>query len=157
MWKRFITPYMVVSSQVRILSWLRWATRWLRVKRMNNVPVMTNGIVWDNNTVRFTKRALIRKESPQLNLLRLCKAKSKQSSGGIGRRWDLKILEVRWITRILWRFGSFLDYSGYLIPGSTVTTIGEFGISHEWGCKIRETYNGGVPKTQKRDIWVIIS
>jgi len=44
-----------------------------------------------------------------------------------------------------------------LIPGSTVTTIGEFGISHEWGGKIRETYNGGVPKTQKRDIWVIIS
>jgi hypothetical protein len=73
-----------LGRQVRILSWLRWATRWLRVKRMNNVPVITNGIVWNNNNVRFTKRALIRKEiyrrigceSPQLNLLRLCKAKS---------------------------------------------------------------------------------
>lgn len=40
-----------------------------------------------------------------------------------------------------------LATSGYLIPGSTVTTIGEFGMSHEWGCKIRGTYNGGVPKT----------
>jgi len=36
-----------------------------------------------------------------------------------------------------------------LIPGSRVTTIGEFGISHEWGRKRRETYNGGVPKTNE--------
>jgi hypothetical protein len=70
--------------EVRILSWLRWSTRWLRVKKMNNVPVITNGIVWNRNNVRVTKRDLIRKEayrrigceSPQLNLLRLWKVKS---------------------------------------------------------------------------------
>jgi len=36
-----------------------------------------------------------------------------------------------------------------LIPGSRVTTIGEFGMSREWGRKRRETYNGGVPKTNE--------
>ena len=30
---------------VRFPQCPRWATRWLRVKKMNNVPVMTNGIV----------------------------------------------------------------------------------------------------------------
>lgn len=64
---------------VRFPQCPRWATRWLRVKKMNNVPVMTNGIVWNSNNVRVTKRDLIRKEtyrhigceSPRLNLLRL--------------------------------------------------------------------------------------
>ena len=46
-------------------------------------------------------------------------------------------------------FDSRMDRIGYLIPGSKVTTIGEFGISHEWGRKRRETYNGGVPKTNE--------
>jgi len=41
------------------------------------------------------------------------------------------------------------DYTGYLIPGSRVTTIGEFGMSREWGRKLRVTYNGGVPKTKE--------
>jgi len=36
-----------------------------------------------------------------------------------------------------------------LIPGSRVTTIGEFGISREWWCKVRRTYDGGVPKTKE--------
>jgi len=36
-----------------------------------------------------------------------------------------------------------------LIPGSRVTTIGEFGMSREWGRKKRKTYNGGVPKTNE--------
>ena len=68
---------------VRFSSGPRWSTRWLRVKMMNNVPVMTNGIVWNSNNVRVTKRDLIRKdpygrirsESPQLNLLTLWKVK----------------------------------------------------------------------------------
>ena len=40
---------------------------------MDNVPVMTNGIVYNN--VRVTKRVPIRKESPQLNLLNLWNVK----------------------------------------------------------------------------------
>jgi len=28
------------------------------------------------------------------------------------------------------------DNTGYLIPGSRVTTIGEFGMSREWWCKL---------------------
>ena len=46
-------------------------------------------------------------------------------------------------------FDSRMDRIGYLIPGSRVTTIGEFGMSREWGRKRRETYNGGVPKTNE--------
>ena len=46
-------------------------------------------------------------------------------------------------------FDSRMDRTGYLIPGSRVTTIGEFGMSREWGRKRRETYNGGVPKTNE--------
>ena len=53
-------------------------------------------------------------------------------------------------------FESRSDYTGYLMPGSRVTTIGEFGISREWWCKIRGTYNGRVPKKKKQDEWVII-
>jgi hypothetical protein len=48
-----------------------------------------------------------------------------------------------------YRFESCPDYTGYLIPGSRVTTIGEFGMSREWWCKVRGTYNGGVPKTKE--------
>ena len=45
----------------------------------------------------------------------------------------------------------------YLIPGSIVTTIGIYsGKFREWGRKRRETYNGGVPKTMKRDIGAIL-
>ena len=68
---------------VRFSSGPRWSTRWLRVKMMNNVPVITNGIVWNSNNVRVTKRDLIRKEtyrrigreSPRLNLLTLWRVK----------------------------------------------------------------------------------
>ncbi len=42
-----------------------------------------------------------------------------------------------------------LTTTGYLIPGSRVTTVGEFGISREWWCKVRRTYDGGVPKTKE--------
>ena len=42
-----------------------------------------------------------------------------------------------------------MDRTGYLIPGSRVTTIGEFGMSREWGRKLRVTCNGGVPKTKE--------
>ena len=40
---------------------------------MDNVPVMTNGIVYNN--IRVTKRVPIRKESPQLNLINLWNVK----------------------------------------------------------------------------------
>ena len=46
-------------------------------------------------------------------------------------------------------FDSRMDRTGYLIPGSRVTTIGEFGMSREWWCKVSRTYNGGVPKTKE--------
>ena len=46
-------------------------------------------------------------------------------------------------------FDSRMDRIGYLIPGSRVTTIGEFGMSREWGRKLRVTCNGGVPKTKE--------
>jgi len=42
-----------------------------------------------------------------------------------------------------------MDRTGYLIPGSRVTTIGKFGMFREWWCKVRRTYNGGVPKTKE--------
>ena len=51
--------------------------------------------------------------------------------------------------RWLHRFESCPDYTGYLIPGSRVTTVGEFGMSREWWCKVRRTYDGGVPKTKE--------
>jgi len=47
------------------------------------------------------------------------------------------------------RFEPLWDNTGYLIPGSRVTTIGEFGMSREWWCKVRGTCNGGVPKTKE--------
>lgn len=47
------------------------------------------------------------------------------------------------------RFEPLWDNTVYLIPGSRVKTIGEFGMSREWWCKLRETYNGGVPKTKE--------
>ena len=48
-----------------------------------------------------------------------------------------------------YRFESCPDYTGYLIPGSRVKAIGEFGMSREWWCKIRGTYDGGVPETKE--------
>jgi hypothetical protein len=47
------------------------------------------------------------------------------------------------------RFEPCPDYTVYLIPGSRVKTIGEFGMSREWWCKVRGTYNGGVPETKE--------
>ena len=47
------------------------------------------------------------------------------------------------------RFESCPDYSGYLIPGSTVTTIGVFGTTHEWWRKVRGTCKGIVPETKE--------
>ena len=47
------------------------------------------------------------------------------------------------------RFEPLWDNTVYLIPGSRVKTIGEFGMSREWWCKLRGTYNGGVPKTKE--------
>ncbi len=63
---------------------------------------------------------------------------------------------IRSLDDTSYRFESCSDYSSYLIPGSTVTTIGEFGISHEWGRKISGTYNNGVPKHWKRSVGVIV-
>jgi hypothetical protein len=47
------------------------------------------------------------------------------------------------------RFEPLWDNNCYLIPGSIVTTIGEFGMSREWWRKVRVTCNNGVPKTQE--------
>ena len=39
--------------------------------------------------------------------------------------------------------------SGRLIPGSTTTTIGVFGTTHEWWRKVRGTCKGRVPETKE--------
>ena len=48
---------------------------------------------------------------------------------------NFKMVTKKFEKVLSYRFESCPDYTGYLIPGSRVTTIGEFGMSREWWCK----------------------